>query len=353
MARNDSPDNEFDPEMEGILREHFQSEASDLRSPSDPWVWLESHMEEPVPPSFFSRLLGSLKPLGQFRLSPAFAGAGVAVIAVAIAATVWVVSSNGGPETSGGLAAVAPTEAPAATVLRTDPTAAAAESLAMEQDSSIPQQADPSPAAGWSGGGADGRRLSGGPGAQSGRRDGSGAIAGPRAYSIPRCRATCVDDALADSRATANGGSSNANGGRGGYGGRCFRLATIGGRNAGPLRHTGDGTAGYDGARYGSDTRTRRTRWLCWAGGVGWTRGRRNRAACATAADHDRWWRDTAGDHLQGIPTATLCVRVGRERIDFQPRHRQDVVPAGLELGASRLCRGPGFGPRGRMAQRL
>ena len=146
MARNDSPDNEFDPEMEGILREHFQSEASDLRSPSDPWVWLESHMEEPDPPSFFSRLLGGLNPLRELRLSPAFAGAGVAVIAVAIAATVWVVSSNGGPETSGGLAAVAPTEAPAATVLRTDPTAAAAESLAMEQDSSIPQQADPTPA---------------------------------------------------------------------------------------------------------------------------------------------------------------------------------------------------------------
>ena len=115
MARNDSPDNEFDPEMEGILREHFQSEASDLRSPSDPWVWLESHMEEPDPPSFFSRLLGGLNPLRELRLSPAFAGAGVAVIAVAIAATVWVVSSNGGPETSGGLAAVAPTEAPAST----------------------------------------------------------------------------------------------------------------------------------------------------------------------------------------------------------------------------------------------
>ena len=45
------------------------------------------------------------------------------------------------------------------------------------------------------------------------------------------------------------------------------------GRNAGPLRHTGDGTAGYDGARYGSDARPLWTRRLCWTGGVGWTRG--------------------------------------------------------------------------------
>ena len=113
MARNDSSDNEFDPEMEGILHEHFESEASDLRSPSDPWVWLESRLEEPEPSSFFFRFLGGLNPLREFRLSPAFAGAGVAVIAVAIAATVWTVSSNGGPETSGGMAATAPTEAPA------------------------------------------------------------------------------------------------------------------------------------------------------------------------------------------------------------------------------------------------
>ena len=113
MARNDSSDNEFDPEMEGILHEHFESEASDLRSPSDPWVWLESRLEEPEPASFFFRFLGGLNPLREFRLSPAFAGAGVAVIAVAIAATVWTISSSDGPETSGGMAATAPTEAPA------------------------------------------------------------------------------------------------------------------------------------------------------------------------------------------------------------------------------------------------
>ena len=123
MARNDSSDNEFDPEMEGILHEHFESEASDLRSPSDPWVWLESRLEEPEPSSFFFRFLGGLNPLREFRLSPAFAGAGVAVIAVAIAATIWTVSSSGGPETSGGMAATAPTEAPAGA-----PTAATAPS---------------------------------------------------------------------------------------------------------------------------------------------------------------------------------------------------------------------------------
>ena len=119
MAYNNSPDSEFDPEMERVLRDHFDSEASDLRSPSDPWQWLESRMEEPAMQSFFSRLLGTLNPFRQFRLSPAFAGAGVAVVAVAVALAVWAVSSSGGPESSGGIAAIAPTEAPASAPLQT------------------------------------------------------------------------------------------------------------------------------------------------------------------------------------------------------------------------------------------
>ena len=119
MARNDSQDSEFDPEMERILQEHFDAEASDLRSPSDPWNWLESRMEEPESSSFFSRLLGGLNPLREFRLSPAFAGAAVAVVAVAVVATVWAVSGNGGPESSGGMASLPPTEAPAESSLST------------------------------------------------------------------------------------------------------------------------------------------------------------------------------------------------------------------------------------------
>ena len=118
MARNDWQDNEFDPEMERILHEHFDAEAADLRSPGDPWPWLESRMEEPDSPSFFSRfsrLVGGLTPPGGFRVSPAFAGAAVAVVAVAVVATVWAVSGNGGPESSGGMASLPPTEAPGST----------------------------------------------------------------------------------------------------------------------------------------------------------------------------------------------------------------------------------------------
>jgi len=116
MAYNDSPDNEFDQEMERILQEHFQAEDSSLRAPNDPWEWLESRLEEPANPSFFSRLLGMMNPMREGRLSPAFAVAAVAVVAVAAAAIVWAVSGDGGQDSTGGLAAVPATVAPAATV---------------------------------------------------------------------------------------------------------------------------------------------------------------------------------------------------------------------------------------------
>ena len=110
MAYNDSPDNEFDQEMERILQEHFEAEDSNLRAPNDPWEWLESRMEEPAAPSFFSRLLGMMNPMREGRLSPAFAVAGVAVVAVAVAAIVWAMSGGGGPESPGGLAVAPVTE---------------------------------------------------------------------------------------------------------------------------------------------------------------------------------------------------------------------------------------------------
>ena len=112
MAYNNSPDSEFDPEMERVLREHFDAESGDLSSPTDPWNWLESRMEEPQAPSFLTRLFGAVAKLWQVRPSPAFAGASVAVVAVAVAVAVWAVSAGGGPEPSGGMAAVPPTEAP-------------------------------------------------------------------------------------------------------------------------------------------------------------------------------------------------------------------------------------------------
>ena len=136
MARNDSPDSEFDPGMERILREHFDSEASDLDSPSDPWQWLESRLDEPEAPSFLSRLMGSLAPLTQVRISPAFAGAGVAVVAVAVGVAVWAVSGDGGPESSGGIAAIAPTEAPIATAV---PSAGESAATIIPSTTAVPQ----------------------------------------------------------------------------------------------------------------------------------------------------------------------------------------------------------------------
>ena len=119
MAYDNSPDSEFDPEMERILREHFDDESPDLNAPNDPWPWLESRMEEPPMPSFFSRLLGFLNPMRDGRLSPAFAVAGVAVVAVAVAAVVWAVSGSGGRESPDGLAVAPVTEAPASTARST------------------------------------------------------------------------------------------------------------------------------------------------------------------------------------------------------------------------------------------
>ncbi len=110
MSYNDSPDNEFDQEMERILQEHFETEGSSLRAPGNPWEWLESRLEEPAAPSFFSRLLGMMNPMREGRLSPAFAAAGVAVVAVAVAAVVWAMSGGGGPESLGGLAVAPVTE---------------------------------------------------------------------------------------------------------------------------------------------------------------------------------------------------------------------------------------------------
>ena len=137
MAYDNSPDNEFDPEMERVLREHFDADEPGLRSPGDPWEWLESRMEEPEVPSFLSRILGSIAPPTGFRLSPAFAGAGVAVVAVAVAVAVWAVSGDSGPESSGGMAALAPTEAPARASVTTE---AAAEATLIPRATAAPEE---------------------------------------------------------------------------------------------------------------------------------------------------------------------------------------------------------------------
>ena len=139
MAYNDSPDNEFDQEMERILQEHFDAEDSSLRAPSNPWEWLESRLEEPANPSFFSRLLGMMNPMREGRLSPAFAVAGVAVIAVAIAATVWAMSGDGGAEPPGGLALSPVTEESDGALLPTVAPAAASMPRSMESTRIVEQ----------------------------------------------------------------------------------------------------------------------------------------------------------------------------------------------------------------------
>ena len=145
MSYSNSQDNEFDPEMERILREHFDAEASGLRSPGDPWGWLESRMQEPAPPSLFSRILGGLNPLREFRVSPALAGAAVAVVAVAVVATVWAVSGNGDPGSSGGMASLPPADPPASTAR---PTAIAMGRAQATEDASTRQRTGPNPTAG-------------------------------------------------------------------------------------------------------------------------------------------------------------------------------------------------------------
>ena len=92
MAHNDSPDQEFDPEMERILRDYFAAESPGLRAPGDTWRRLEGRMSQPAP-SFLSRLLRGLWPMRNGR--PALAIAGMAVAAIALSAVVWLVADGG------------------------------------------------------------------------------------------------------------------------------------------------------------------------------------------------------------------------------------------------------------------
>ena len=125
MAYSDSSDNEMDQEMERVLRDHFYADRDNLRAPGDPWEWLESRMEEPQAPSFLTRVLGAVAPLWQVRPSLAFAGAGVAVVAVVVAAVVWATSGAGGPESPDGLVVAPATEVTATAPPQTaGPTAA-------------------------------------------------------------------------------------------------------------------------------------------------------------------------------------------------------------------------------------
>ncbi len=189
MAYNDSPDNEFDQEMERILREHFDADADNLRASGDPWEWLESRLEERPASSLLSRLLGSLAPMREGRGKAAFTVARVTVVAVAAAATFWAVSGNGGPD--------APA-APATPI--TSPTASGS--------MGIRGPAGPAGAVGQAGSaGADGQAGPAGPagaGGQVGTRGDNGAAA----IQLPQGRAgAAVPPTAAPAPATASGGS--------------------------------------------------------------------------------------------------------------------------------------------------
>ena len=104
-------DQEFDQEMEGVLRDHFASEASDLVHPGDPWQQLEGRMEEQ--PTRRLPGLWLFTGSGQRRWAPALAAAVVAVVAVVAVAGVWTFAGDGrrrteldgiGPRGDGGAA---------------------------------------------------------------------------------------------------------------------------------------------------------------------------------------------------------------------------------------------------------
>ena len=145
MTNNESSGSEFDQETERVLRDHFEAEASELRAPIDTWARLESRMEETMPQSFFSRLMGFLSPTRGGRLYPAIAAAGVAVIAVAVAVVTLTLSGgDGGQGPEGGLVSVVATERPEATSVSV---AESPTTVAMAQSESRPSEAgQPTPA---------------------------------------------------------------------------------------------------------------------------------------------------------------------------------------------------------------
>ncbi len=78
-------DDGSDREMERVLREHFESESSDLRMSKDPWDWLESRMDEPSSPPLLTRITNSFRNIFQLKPGPVFSAAGAAaVVLVAI-----------------------------------------------------------------------------------------------------------------------------------------------------------------------------------------------------------------------------------------------------------------------------
>ncbi len=137
-SANEESDREFDresdQEMEGVLRDHFASEASDLVHPGDPWQQLEGRMEEQ--PTRRLPGLWLFTGSGQRRWAPALAAAAVvAVVAVVAVAAVWTFGGGGGEPGSMASGQEA-TAAPPAAASR--PTGLPAAGAAKAQETPVP-----------------------------------------------------------------------------------------------------------------------------------------------------------------------------------------------------------------------
>ena len=101
-----------DREMEHVLREHFETESTDLRMSKDPWEWLQNRMEEPEMPSLPSRIMNGLSRM--LASQPALSAAGAAAVVLVAAVVIWNITGDGGPgDDFDGMVAMAPTAAPA------------------------------------------------------------------------------------------------------------------------------------------------------------------------------------------------------------------------------------------------
>ena len=101
-----------DREMERVLREHFETESTDLRMSKDPWEWLQNRMEEPEMPSLPSRIMNGLSRM--LASQPALSAAGAAAVVLVAAVVIWNITGDGGPgDDFDGMVAMAPTAAPA------------------------------------------------------------------------------------------------------------------------------------------------------------------------------------------------------------------------------------------------
>ena len=281
MAYKDSPDNEFDQEMERILQEHFNAEDPNLRAPNDPWEWLESRLEEPPAPSFVSRLLGFMNPIREGRLSPAFAVAGVAVVAIVAAAVVLAISGNDGTEPPGGIAAVPGTRIPGNVPPSTVDLAATSRARPMEVTRVVERES-------------------------AVREQAPAATTAPAAAVAQRAPASAPQSTEAPGYDDGGGigfwTPANGNDGPGCHG--CSRSCILSHfRSTGRPDATGPGRA--DGSRRGPRP-----------GGSGRGTGRRR---CRGPAGRNRHWRHSTRHHFPGLSTPALGGYIGGQRLDLQP----------------------------------